>query len=133
MRASDRANGFTLIETLVALAIFAGVFAALSAGLAGGTRGVRLARMDQAATMLAKAKLAAVGVETLLADAQQETGETDGFTWLVSVRQHVRPDSDVRKTEPKAYWVTVEVSWRDGPLLQRRTIQLQSLMLGTGS
>ena len=129
---SDRANGFTLIETLVALAIFAAVFAALSAGLAGGTRGVRLARMDLTATMLARAKLAATGVETPLADGQEDAGEADGFAWLVSVRQYVRPDGDVRETEPKAYWVAIEVSWRDGPLLPRRTIQLKSLKLGTG-
>ena len=129
---SHRTHGFTLIETLVALALFAVVFAALSASLAGGIRGVRLARMDLAATMLARAKLAAAGVETPLADAQQETGETDGFMWFVNVRQHLRPDVDVRETGPKAYWVAIDVSWRDGPLSPRRTIQLKTLKLGPG-
>ena len=83
---SDRSDGFTLIETLVALVIFAGIFAALSAGFSSGTRGLRVAQADQRALMLAKAKLATTGLESRLADRLQETGEEDGFIWRVDVQ-----------------------------------------------
>ena len=129
---SDRSHGFTLIETLVALALFAGIFAALSAGISGGSRGVRLARMDLTAAMLARAKLAAIGVEAPMADGQRESGEENGFTWGVSVQQYVRQDTEFRETEFKAYWVTVDVSWREGPIRPLRSIQLKGLKLGSG-
>jgi len=130
---SDRSHGFTLIETLVALVLFAGIFAALAAGISGGSRGVRLARMDMTATMLARAKLAAAGVEAPITDGQLDSGEDGGFAWGISVQQLNRAEGEFRETELKAYWVTVDVSWREGPFRPLRTIQLKGLKLGSGS
>ncbi len=125
---SDRCAGFTLIETLVALVIFAAVFAALTANLSGGSRGLRLAQMDQRALMLAKTKLAAAGVEGRLEDGQQELGDEDGFSWRVNVQRAANTE-DSKDRQLKAFWVLVDVSWQDGTLRRIRTTELKGLKL----
>ncbi len=129
----ERESGFTLIETLVALVLFTGVFVALSNGLSSGARGVRIAHMDIAATMLARAKLAAAGVEIPLADGQHVQGQDSDFFWQVSVQQQARPDGEARGGGLIAFWVISEVSWRDGAARQQRSIQLKALKLGSGA
>ena len=127
----SRDYGFTLIETIVALVIFAGVFFALSGGMAGGWRGVRLARMDAAAAGLARAKLAAIGIESPLEDAQLTSGVTDGFDWRVDVQRYPGSGADTGRAELAAYWVSIEVSWRENVLRPERVAQLKGLKLGT--
>jgi prepilin-type N-terminal cleavage/methylation domain-containing protein len=126
---SDRSDGFTLIETLVALVIFAGVFAALTASLSGGSKGLRVAQMDQRALMLAKAKLASAGLEARLFDGQQEAGDDDGFGWRVDVRQRVPADGEIKDLGQRAFWVLVSVTWLEGPLRKIRTTELKGLKL----
>lgn len=126
---ADRDTGFTLIETLVALVLLGSVFAVLSSSFAGGMRGVRTARMDATATMLARAKLATAGTLSTLNDGQDAFGTDAGFEWRVSAKPYQRPDTDVRDTEPAAFWVTVDVSWREGAAQQLRSVQLKGLKL----
>ncbi|MGF1464161.1 MAG: prepilin-type N-terminal cleavage/methylation domain-containing protein [Maricaulaceae bacterium] len=84
-----RADGFTVLETLIALAIlgvsFAGLFAVL---------GQAPLRAERAARTLAATSLA----QTLLAEAQAgaldaPSGLRDGFAWRVEVRA-ARLDAD---------------------------------------
>lgn len=129
----DRQAGFTLLETIVALMVFAMVAGALQLCLAGGWKGVRIVRMEQAALSVAKEKLAAAGVDTTLIEGTDEGSVDDGFHWIRSIRRHVPAGSDGLETAALAgYWVSVSVTWQDGPLLAERSVELSTLKLGRG-
>lgn len=81
------AQGFTLVETLVAFAVLVMVVVvalrALSDSLAGGNRSEELRRSVQ----LAQAKLDAIGVTELVSDGGTEGRFENGFGWRVDVRR----------------------------------------------
>lgn len=124
--------GFTLIETIVALAVFAGLVAVLYDGLAGNWRGIGRARMDAAATSLAQSKLAAVGVEAPLSDGQMFAGEEAGIAWTVSVERYRPAEGDGDEAPLIAYWVVFEAKWSDGPRRPPRSLRLRTVKLGGG-
>lgn len=128
-----RDAGFTLIETLVALAVFALVAGAVQLCLAGGWRGVGLVRTEQAALRLAKAQLAGVGIENELVEGTVAGETPEGFAWSRDIRRHDSRNAD--GTAPAAiagYWVRVAVRWTDGPLRRERSVELSTLKLGRG-
>jgi len=120
-------SGFTLMETIVALVLFSSVFFVLYNGLAGGWRGVRFAASDTLAVRLARAKLAAAGVDSPLADGAEASGDEAGFEWRMEA--HIYPQPDDAQTDLTAYWVTVEVSWQDAPLSPTRSLKLKTLKI----
>ncbi len=123
-------RGFTLIETLVALAIFAGLFAVLYGGLTGNWRGVRRIQMDALALSLAQNQFALAGREAALQDGQRWSGSQEGVSWSVSVEAY-RDNESVRQVEmPGAYWVVFDAQWRDVAALQPKTMRLRTLKLG---
>lgn len=123
-------DGFTLIETIVALAVFAGVFAVLYGGLAGNWRGVRRAQMDAVAMVLAQAEFARAGTETALADGQSWSGEHGGVYWTVTVEAYRAPTSEARQSRLTAYWISFDGRWSDGPGRQPKSFLLRTLKLG---
>jgi prepilin-type N-terminal cleavage/methylation domain-containing protein len=120
-------SGFTLMETIVALVIFSSVFFAIYNGMAGGWRGVRQAKSDAAAINLARAKLAAAGVETALSDGTEDSGDEDGYSWHIGVQGYPLPDA--AQTELAAYWLSIEVNWRNTPISPLRSVTLRTLKL----
>lgn len=131
--ARDRQAGFTLFETIVALMVFAMIAGALQLCLAGGWKGVHLVRTEQTALTIAKAQLAAAGVESSLAEETVEGTTVDGFHWTRDIRRYIPADGDTREAAAVAgYWVSVSVSWRDGRLRPERSIELSTLKLGRG-
>lgn len=128
MRATD--HGFTMMETIVALIVFTGVFIALERGTAFGWRGIRTARMDQAALALARAKLSVVGVETPITEESDDDGTENGLTWRVAIRGYKPPDVTQLDVKPRAYWVTVAVNWRDRPVGPLHSVELTTLKPG---
>lgn len=120
-------SGFTLMETIVALVLFSSVFFVLYNGLTGSWRGVRLAKSDATAVSLARAKLAAAGIDSPLSDGAEASGEVDGFEWHMEVQQYPIPEGS--QTELAAYWVAVEVNWRDRPAGPPRSVSLKTLKL----
>ena len=88
LMAKDRQAGFTLLETVVALMVFALVAGALQLCLAGGWKGVRSVRMEQAALIVAKAQLATAGVESSLVDGTEEGTTEAGFHWTRDIRRY---------------------------------------------
>ena len=126
-------GGFTLMETIVALVVFSSVFVAMYQVIAGGSRSLRHANFDAAATTLALSRIASAGIETALKDGQEFSGRDDPFSWRVSVQR--RADSDDVASLPKvaAFWVNVEVNWREGALQTIRTVKFKTLKLGARS
>ena len=122
--------GFTLMETIVAFVVFASVIVALERGTALGLRSIRLARIDEAALALARAKLAAVGLENPITEEGEESGVADGFTWRITARKYTPPDGITMPAGVDDYWVTVTTSWQDPPSAPARTIELMTLKRG---
>jgi len=107
---SDR--GFTLLEVLVALVIFALLFGVLAQIFQTGLRQSSVAEAASAATLLARSQLARVGVEVPLAEGET-LGETeDGLRWR-TVIEVAEPPSEEQELVP--YLVTVSVAWSAGP------------------
>jgi prepilin-type N-terminal cleavage/methylation domain-containing protein len=137
-----RQGGFSLIETIVALALFAGVFVIFNQGLTTNWQGVGRADRSASAVALATALLASAGVETPLVDGARTAGQQDGFSWELSVDKYREPDSDGAKEflardatrnvagQVAAYWVGIDVSWLSGPLQKPRSVKLRTLKLG---
>jgi prepilin-type N-terminal cleavage/methylation domain-containing protein len=134
--------GFTLMETIVALALFSGMFVLLNQGLTSSWQGKRRADQDVNAVAFATAQLALAGVEWPLVDGARTTGRQGAFTWEVGVEKYFEPTDDSAKefstsTTPRrtlgdvaAYWVAIDVSWPAGPLQKIRTLRLRTLKLG---
>lgn len=125
-----REDGFTLIETLVAIVVLSLALVALFEGLALGWRGTRAAQMEMAALQLAKSRLVAAGVETPLRDGHWSGTTSDGLTWAVTAARYSLSGQNVNSSVPPAYRVTVEVAWRAGQWGRSRTLQLSTLKLG---
>lgn len=125
-------SGFTLLETIVAFLVFALVAGALQLCLAGGWRAVGIARHEQAALQVAKARLAEVGIDQPLVEGVEEGISSDGFAWTRDVRARVGTrDAAVPDTVPVGFWVSVTVSWQDIPYRPDRSVSLTTLKLGS--
>lgn len=83
-RAGD--DGFTLVETLVALAVFALAFSGLYRAFDGGWQSLRRAQLEAEAIEVAKSQLAATGVVTPLMDGRQSGETADGVRWQIEIR-----------------------------------------------
>jgi general secretion pathway protein I len=109
-RGSD--NGFTLLEILVALVIFALAFGVLAQIMQTGLRQSGVARSLAAATLLAQSELSRVGVEHPF-QAGPVDGETeDGMRWHTDVELIEAPNEHQSLA---AYRVQVTVTWGPSP------------------
>ena len=118
--------GFTLIETLVALACFASVFVAVQYGIAKAIRAARIADAEADALEVARSVLQTVGTAIPMKD--METGETKGLPWKIHVYKYdPQPPSDT-PAKIQGYWVDVEVRWRAASTAER-TLDLKTLKL----
>ena len=91
---STRAQGFTLLEVLVALLIFALVFGVLAQIMQTGLRQSVGARALAAATLLARSELARVGIEVPLQVGRAEGETEDGMRWQTEIEAVEGPDED---------------------------------------
>ncbi|MBA4026504.1 MAG: hypothetical protein C0511_12595 [Hyphomicrobium sp.] len=110
----SREAGFSLIETVVALAIFALAFGALYRNFDSGWRGVLSAEIEAEALEVAKSRLAVTGIETALVEGRQSGRTPDGVTWEVDVRRYVPARAQSAEIDARtvgkvadAYWVVV--------------------------
>jgi hypothetical protein len=124
-------SGFTLMETIVAFVVFTAIFIALERSSALGWRSVRLARMDQSALALARAKLASFGVNNAIPEETTLGGEENGLTWRLTAVKYKAPETTPPlPTRFVPYWVTVTVTWHDRPMAPPRTIELTTIKSG---
>ena len=101
-------RGFTLLEILVALVIFALAFGVLAQIIQTGLRQSGVARSIAAATLVARSELARVGVEVPLEAARAEGETADGLRWHTDV-ELVEAPSEQRSLA--TYQVQVTVTW----------------------
>lgn len=129
-------NGFTLVEALVATAVFALIMSALYQGLGTGWRGLKASGVEDAALAALTAHLASSGIETPLA-ASSATGTTSGgIAWQTDIRPY-----DGRNTTPEnklrgsydGYWVSVTVRWRTGRFTPEQSLTATTLKIKRAS
>ena len=120
-----RAQGFSLLEMVVAIAILALALGALYQAASGATRNVRADEKYAYGVELARSLLAANA--RVPADGVSDSGETEGgFSWRVSTRP-----VDFQRTSMAAVSlqeIEVGVSWEDGGRL--REVVLNSVVEG---
>lgn len=120
------ARGFTLLEVVVALLIFALSFGVLAQIFQTGFRQSAQAEAVATATLLARSELARIGVELPLEIGASEAETDDGFR----VRTTVLPaEIDVGDDELVPFLVEVAVAW--GPAERGQQVELITLRLGT--
>lgn len=104
-------DGFSLLETLSALTIFAIAFAALTGTFTSGLRGAEATRQYRAAIIIAENLLA--GSET--ATEKSNSGRTGEFRWTMKVDPYRSAEPRQNPPEPWALeTITVSVSWAEG-------------------
>jgi general secretion pathway protein I len=125
MSAARAERGFTLLEVLVALVVFALLFGVLAQIFQTGLRQSTVAEAASAATLLARSQLARVGVEVPLAAGEFEGESEDGLSWRTVIEVAEAPSAEEILVP---YLVTVSVAWGAGPGEQ---VTLTTLRLGT--
>ena len=116
-------GGFSLLETLVAIAILAAVTIAFTSGMTTGWRSISAAEADMRALALARNELERAGVEWPLASGSRRGVAPDGLLYEVRVVPAVGGQQPSQRTRRAAYWVAVEVHGNG----IRRPIRLQTL------
>jgi type II secretory pathway pseudopilin PulG len=127
-----RDTGFTLVETLVSLAMLTLGLVALLQIFGVGFRGVRSSELDTAALHLATSQLVRAGTETPLRAGQQQGTNSAGLEWTIVLEPYVPPrDEGGRRREAglEAYWVTSEVRWKSSAFGAAQSLQLRTLRL----
>lgn len=126
MRRTRRQRGFTLVETLVALAIatvaVSGFYQALSLGLFMERRADAQAVQMLVATQV----MDRIGVDVPLRAGLQETGTAQGLDWSLIVSESGTPDMDlgvIQQDELLFIYVTVNSDRPDGSPLVLRGIR----------
>lgn len=124
-----RAKGFTLLEIVIAFAIFAVTATAVMRSVTTGLRASHVASRTAIATLIAESRLAAAGVETRLGQGETSGTTPEGFDWRIGIQPWVNEEATT--TDPARLYqpmrVTVTVAW--GPPRQRRSVSLTTLRL----
>lgn len=118
MRASGRnADGFSLLEAVVSLAILSLALGAMMQALSASSLLADTSKMKYDATMRAQMLIDLVGSEFPLEQATYD-GSSERFTWHLSVQEYSgATEQETTASEPKLvelYEIRSEVSWSRG-------------------
>ena len=125
--------GFTLIETLAALAIVGMAAAAIAGVFGSGLLGHQVSDQVATALSLAETQMAAAGITEPLSPQQKEGVFAARFHWRLAVSpydepQNGKPPLDQSKGPLRLYRIAIAVDWREG--WRQREISLDTLRLG---
>lgn len=113
---SGAQSGFTLVETLIALAIVGLSFSVLYGIISDNLGRTRRARDEAVAMSLLQSTLSLSQAQVRPEDAGGDAG--NGFAWHISVE----PDGAHADWPVDVVTVTATVSWRDGKMLRTRAL-----------
>lgn len=124
-----RTGGFTLLEILVALTLFAVVGGALLALFQSGLRSTRLSDEYAHAALLARSKLTELQAYSVLVPGTYDGSFDDYYRWRVALTEMPELAEDSRlKLMPLR--VDLKIIW--GEDRQQRVVALDSLLLSAG-
>src|SRR5712691_4780285 len=134
MSADRAANGFTLLEVVVALAIAGLALVGLFRAGSGGLFAVDTAARAQEAVQRAQSHLAAVGRDAALVEGEFTGDDGAGYRWTLRVRPLTARQSlgqnGISSATATLFDVEVAISWpaRAG----ERSVVLRTSRLGSG-
>jgi general secretion pathway protein I len=121
-------KGFTLVETLVSLAMLTLGLVALVQIFGNGFRGIRDSDLDANALQWATSQLARAGTETPLQAGQQQGTTPAGLEWTITIEPYQAPaQREDMPTGLQAYWVISEVRWKTSVFASAQSLQLRTL------
>lgn len=122
-------QGFTLLEAVVALVIFATVTVALQQAHITGLRGIRSAHSEISALEIARSLLAGAGPVQSLRPDLDVWGDDGLYRWHLVARKYAAPEhAPSLPPQLEGFWTVVTVSWR--PANQSgRSVALETLKL----
>lgn len=121
--------GFSLIEVLLALLVCSSALVIAMQGLSLGWRSTRAAGSEAAALSLGRSLLAQAGGAPRLEPGRSE-GESGGIMWSVEIKEHEAQALSVdprARASQRAYWIEVELSWREGVRSSPRGLRLVTM------
>jgi general secretion pathway protein I len=108
------AQGFTLIEVLVALTILSLTLSIIFSVFSVGLRGRRAAEEYEQATLLAESKLDSIGIDEPVQEGNTVGRFNDRFWWKTVVAPyHEEGRNEAKDLLSRPLLVTVTVSWGD--------------------
>lgn len=124
--------GFSLVETLIALAVFSLAFTGLYRAFDGGWRSLQRAQSESGAIEVAKSLLAATGIDTPLTDGRQTGTTADGVRWQIDIRLRGDARQLPGATSPhvSAYDVSVTAGRAPRAGSQDAAVVLRTIKLG---
>ena len=131
---NKRAGGFTLIEVVLALSVFALGFGLILETLGGASRNVRVAGDIGKVALYAQNKLDLVGIDTPLKKGSTSGKFDDVYSYEMTITPAIPEDSTVPESAPvKLFRVDLAVSWGRGANLRtERFSTLRSMQVRPG-
>jgi general secretion pathway protein I len=129
-----RSAGFTLIEVVLALSVFALGFGLILETLGGASRNVRVAGDIGKVALFAQNQLDLVGIDTPLKKGTTSGKFDDVYSYVMTITPAPPEDSTVPESTPvKLFRVDLAVSWGRGANLRtERFSTLRSMQVRAG-
>lgn len=109
------ARGFTLLEVLLALSVFALSFGLILETLGSASRNVRVAGDLGKVALLAQNRLDVIGIDTPIKVGVTQGKLDDTYSYVLTIRPYQPEDSSVPESVLlKLYHVDLAVSWGNG-------------------
>jgi prepilin-type N-terminal cleavage/methylation domain-containing protein len=126
--------GFTLVETMLALLVFAVSVAGLQQMIGSGWKSLRTVRYEMTAIEHARALLAASAANSALNAGTTNGVVGDGYRWQIEVVQTKPEPQSAAISRFSGFWITATVSWQDGRGgAASRSTSLQTFVVAGGS